>query len=99
MVISVVALVLIAIGCAVYLIENADGTPRRNRSGRPVIDLTTAMDPEARAWQGAALNARGETRLLQYAIVAALDTDEHPRREAILRSALRETRAPVDVTL
>lgn len=94
MVISVVALTVIAFGCALYLVENVDGSRRR-----PVMDLTTAMDPEARAWQGAALNARGDTRLLQYAIVAALDSDEHPRREAILRSALRETRAPVDVAL
>ncbi len=97
MVISVVALVLVAIGCAVYLIEHTDSPA--SRSQRPAIDLTTAMDPEARAWQGAALNARGDTRLLQYAIVAALDTREHPHREAILRSALRETRAPVDVAL
>lgn len=96
MVISAVALVLLAVVCAVYLIEHAD-SPRHHQ--RPAIDLTTAMDPEARAWQGAALNARGDTRLLQYAIVAALDTDEHPHREAILRSALRETRAPVDVAL
>ncbi|MGO4255167.1 hypothetical protein [Marmoricola sp. RAF53] len=98
MVISVVALTVLAFGCALYLVENVDSTRSRSHR-RPVIDLTTAMDPEARAWQGAALNARGDTRLLQYAIVAALDSDEHPRREAILRSALRETRAPVDVAL
>lgn len=97
MVITVVALVLLAIGCAFYLIEKVPGGQRPAQ--RPVIDLTTPMDPEARAWQGAALNARGDTRLLQYAIVAALDTEDEVRRESILRSALRETRAPVDVTL
>ena len=95
MVISVVALVLIAVGCAVYLIEHTDSTT----AARPVIDLDTPLDPEASAWQGAALNARGDTRLLQYAIVAALDTRDTQHSEAILRSALRETRAKVSVLL
>lgn len=93
MLVLATVLVLVAVACGAYLIERTD------RQHGDEFAFETPAGEHTTPWHGAALNARGDTRLLQYAIVAALDSKDTRHSEAILRSALRETRGPVSVVL
>ncbi|HEX4190967.1 MAG TPA: hypothetical protein VHZ06_08210 [Marmoricola sp.] len=97
MLVIAVALVLISLACAVVLTEaTRTSLPL---VGRPVPVLATAA--ATTDWRGAALNAHTDSTNLQFAIVAALETEDLGHRDPILRSALRETgsRVPVRVSL
>ena len=97
MLVIALGLVLIAAACAVVLMEASQSVlPSVGRVAPIALPTDTATD-----WRGAALNAHTDSTNLQFAIVAALETEDLGHRDSILRSALRETgsRAPVRVTL
>ncbi|MFL6156935.1 MAG: hypothetical protein ACJ72D_12620 [Marmoricola sp.] len=96
MLVIAVALVLVSLACAVVLSEASKTVIPL--VGRPVPLAVAGSETD---WRGAALNAHTDTTNLQFAIVAALETEDLGHRDTILRSALRETgsRAPVRVTL
>lgn len=101
MLVIAVGLLLIAAACAVVLMEASQSIlPTVGPAvGRPA---TLAADGEnGTDWRGAALNAHADSTNLQFAIVAALESPDLRDRDAILRSALRETgaRVPVRVNL
>lgn len=98
MLVIALGLVLIAAACAVVLMEASQTVlPSVGRSA-PIQHAPTAP---ATDWRGAALNAHTDSTNLQFAIVAALETDDLGHRDSILRGALRETgsRVPVRVNL
>ena len=99
MLVIALGLVLIAAACAVVLMEASQTVLPSVGRVAPIalpVDTTPATD-----WRGAALNAHTDSTNLQFAIVAALETEDLGHRDSILRSALLETgtRAPVRVTL
>lgn len=97
MLVIALGLVLIAAACAVVLMEASQSVlPSVGRVAPIALPTDTTTD-----WRGAALNAHTDSTNLQFAIVAALETEDLGHRDSILRSALRETgsRAPVRVTL
>lgn len=97
MLVIALALVLIAAACAVVLTEASRSIlPQVSRHAPVPAAATPATD-----WRGAALNAHTDTKNLQFAIVAALESNDERNRAVILRSALRETgaRVPVAVSL
>jgi len=96
MLVIALALVLIAAACAVVLTEASRSVLPQVSRQAPVAAATPATD-----WRGAALNAHTDTKNLQFAIVAALESNDERNRAVILRSALRETgaRVPVAVSL
>lgn len=99
MLVIALGLVLIAAACAVVLMEASQTVLPSVGVATPII-----VSPEgtpATDWRGAALNAHTDSTNLQFAIVAALETEDLGHRDTILRSALRETgaRVPVRVTL
>ncbi|MCZ4500268.1 MAG: hypothetical protein JWQ74_2823 [Marmoricola sp.] len=104
MLVIALALVLISAACAVVLTEASRSV--LPLVARPVLlvdaDPTTGLaTTPATDWRGAALNAHTDTKNLQFAIVAALESPDETNRAVILRSALRETgaRVPVAVSL
>jgi hypothetical protein len=100
MLVIALALVLISAACAVVLIEASQSV--LPAVGRPIPVATIAPASAGPTdWRGAALNAHTDSTNLQFAIVAALETDDLGHRDSILRGALRETgsRVPVRVTL
>jgi hypothetical protein len=97
MLVIALGLVLMAAACAVVLME-------ASRSVLPTVGHSIVLAAPGAAptdWRGAALNAHADSTNLQFAIVAALETEDLGHRDTILRSALRETgsRVPVRVTL
>lgn len=98
MLVIALGLVLIAAACAVVLMEASQSVlPSVGR----VAPIQVTAGPDATDWRGAALNAHADSTNLQFAIVAALETEDLGHRDDILRSALRETgaRVPVRVSL
>lgn len=98
MLVIALGLVLIAAACAVVLMEASQSVLPSVGRIAPIM----VSDNEVSAdWRGAALNAHTDSTNLQFAIVAALETDDLGHRDSILRSALRETgsRVPVNVAL
>ncbi|MET3961680.1 hypothetical protein ABIE44_001614 [Marmoricola sp. OAE513] len=97
MLIIALGLVLISAACAVVLMEASQTVLPVVGRGIPVPDSAAPTTD----WRGAALNAHTDSANLQFAIVAALETDDLGHRDTILRSALRETgsRVPVNVAL
>jgi hypothetical protein len=100
MIIIALGLVLIAAACAVVLMEASQSVLPTIGRALPVT-VTAAGAAPVTDWRGAALNAHADSTNLQFAIVAALETDDLGHRDTILRSALRETgsRVPVSVSL
>lgn len=101
MLVIALGLVLIAAACAVVLMEASQSVlPSVGRSA-PIQHAPVAPTAPATDWRGAALNAHADSTNLQFAIVAALETEDLRHRDTILRGALRETgsRVPVRVTL
>lgn len=98
MLVIALGLVLIAAACAVVLMEASQSVLPSTGHQFPI---TVPASTPATDWRGAALNAHTDSTNLQYAIVAALETEDLGHRDTILRSALRETgsRVPVRVTL
>ena len=98
MLIIAVGLVLISAACAVVLMEASQSVLPTVGRGVPLLLEPTTPETD---WRGAALNAHTDSTNLQFAIVAALETEDLGHRDTILRSALRETgaTAPVRVTL
>lgn len=99
MLIIALGLVLIAAACAVVLME-ASQSVLPTVGGRLPLAVADSATPTT-DWRGAALNAHADSTNLQFAIVAALETDNVSHRDTILRSALRETgsHVPVRVSL
>lgn len=100
MVVIVLGLVLIALACTVVLMEASQSVLPVVGTGAP-MNLAGDASAPVTDWRGAALNAHTDSTNLQFAIVAALETEDLGHRDTILRSALRETgsRVPVRVTL
>jgi hypothetical protein len=98
MLVIALGLVLIAAACAVVLMEGSKSLLPVVGAGTPVVHGAVAPTTD---WRGAALNAHTDSTNLQFAIVAALETEDLGHRDSILRGALRETgsHAPVRVTL
>lgn len=98
MLVIALVLVLIAAASAVVLMEASQSV--LPSVGRPV-SIATSETNSVTDWRGAALNAHSDSTNLQFAIVAALETEDLGHRDTILRSALRETgsRVPVRVSL
>lgn len=98
MLVIALGLVLIAAACAVVLMEASQSVlPSVGR----IAPITVSGNEVSADWRGAALNAHTDSTNLQFAIVAALETEDLGHRDTILRSALRETgsRVPVNVAL
>lgn len=98
MLIIALGLVLIVAACVVVLMEASQSVLPSIGHAAP---LTVVGAAPATDWRGAALNAHTDSTNLQFAIVAALETEDLGHRDTILRSALRETgsRVPVQVSL
>lgn len=100
MLVIALGLVLMAAACAVVLMEASQSV--LPAVGRPV-PITVVAEPGTPAtdWRGAALNAHTDSTNLQFAIVAALETEDLGHRDSILRGALRDTgaRVPVRISL
>lgn len=102
MLVIALGLVLIAAACAVVLMEASQTVLPSVGVAAPIIVGPAGTEgTPATDWRGAALNAHADSTNLQFAIVAALETEDLGHRDTILRSALRETgaRVPVRVTL
>jgi hypothetical protein len=89
MLVIAVGLVLIAAACAVVLMEASQSVLPTVAGRLPIVNSSSQAGPTD--WRGAALNAHADSTNLQFAIVAALESDDDSHRDSILRSALRET--------
>ncbi|MCX6396262.1 MAG: hypothetical protein NTV23_07230 [Propionibacteriales bacterium] len=100
MLVIALGLVLISAACAVVLMEASQSVLPSVGRVSP-ITISSADNAPDTDWRGAALNAHTDSTNLQFAIVAALETEDLGHRDTILRSALRETgsRVPVRVAL
>lgn len=103
MLIIALGLVLIGAACVVVLMEASQSVlPSVGHIAAPPMAVGPVIPAQPTTdWRGAALNAHSASTNLQFAIVAALETEDLGHRDTILRSALRETgsRVPVRVSL
>ena len=102
MLVIALGLVLIGAACVVVLMEASQSVLPSIGHTAPPVAVGPVIPPQPTTdWRGAALNAHTASTNLQFAIVAALETEDLGHRDTILRSALRETgsRVPVRVSL